>query len=179
MPPSRNLSDLCRGLQRKLRHRACGSRRLSAAPETGRQLAFLPVAGTVTWRPTPPDGRTPQQKCTFRSGATSFPPVVSLILSTVFRRTILMGLRPAQSRTTPRPWRLAAHTPRAEAHGWSKVLAPAPELCFGGSGVRTPKLRRRKTVTPLPTRPGGPKLPPCRVVKLVTDLRVERLRRLL
>ena len=129
-------------------------RRLSAAPETSQRST----------------GEFPSSMMLTRKWLYLF-----TLRRTVIRRTILMGLRPARTGTTPRPRRLRTRTSRAEAHVWSMVLASATDLRFGGSGVRTPKLRRRKTVTPLPTRPGGPKLPPCRVVKLVTDLRKERL----
>ena len=105
----------------------------------------------------------------------TFPPILSIVRRTIFPRTYTLGLRPANTRTTPRPRRLRTRTSRAESIGLRWLLALATELRFGGSGVRTPQLRRRWRVSPLPKASETARTCSLASVKLVTDQRKERL----
>jgi len=148
-------------------------------PEPCLRLAPSEKLQAPCLRHTPPTAVPPSTPCITTCSPSSprtmtFPPILSIVRRTIFPRTYTLGLRPAQRRTTPRPRRLRTRTSRAESIGLRWLLALATELRFGGSGVRTPQLRRRWTVPPLPKASETARTCSLASVKLVTDQRNER-----
>ena len=99
-------------------------------PEPCLRLAPSEKLQAPCLRHTPPTAVPPSTPCT-----TTFPlrnrrtttsrPILTLVRRIIFPRTYALGLRPAQSRTTPRPRRLRTRTSRAESIGLRWLLALA------------------------------------------------------